>query len=362
MSYKVVQWATGGMGTSCLRAVLDHPDMQLVGLRVYNPQKVGKNAGEIASKDSPGVIATDDIEEILALNADVVVHAARLHPDPTHHLDDICRLLSSGKNVISINGDTYPYHWGEEHVAKIERACAEGNSSLYGTGLNPGFVSERLTAVISGICSDIEHIDISEVLDCSKLPDPTYAFDILGFGSEVGSIDPNDESFAPARMVNGLFKEVVHELVARFGLQLHAVETDHAMLPATEDLEVAAGTIKKGCNAHTRWRWHAIVDGKRFFTMTINWIMETSHLGRDSWNLWDLHIKGTPNIDIAFNMSASRGSEEEAHHSIEAAVGLGVAASVINSIPFVCEAEAGIVLNPMATHYRAPRRSRTEGT
>jgi len=278
MSYKVVQWATGDMGTSCLRAILEHPEMNLVGVRVYNPDKVGSDAGDIAGTEKVGVLATDNIEDILNLDADVVVHAARLQPPRTHHNADIIRLLESGKNVISINGDTFPWHWGKAYAADFEAACRKGNSSLLGTGLNPGFISERIVAVVSGMCSNIDHIEISEVLECDRLEDPDYAFGILGFASKLGSIDPNDESFAPAEMVNGLFEEVMHELVDRLGLSLDTVVTEHQMLPATRDLEVSAGLIPEGTNSHTRWCWHAIVDGQRFFTMQINWIMETGHL------------------------------------------------------------------------------------
>ena len=78
--YKVVQWATGGMGKNCLRAVIDHPAMELVGVYVYGADKAGKDAGAIARRELTGVLATRNVDEILALDADVVIHAARLAP------------------------------------------------------------------------------------------------------------------------------------------------------------------------------------------------------------------------------------------------------------------------------------------
>ena len=243
-----------------------------------------------------------------------------------------------------------------EYAAQFENACKAGNSSFFGTGLNPGFISERLTAVVSGMCSHIDSIRITEVLKCDKLPDPGYVFDILGFGSELGAIDPNDDDFAPAEMVNGLFNEVVSELVDRLGLKLDRVETDHQMLPATEDLQVAAGTIKKGTNSHTRWCWNGVVNGKPFFTMVINWVMEANHLLDSESNLWDIHVKGTPEVDIALNigMPTNYGEKTE-HHGVEPAVGLGVAGMVINNIAYVCQQPAGILRAPIAGHYRGNR-------
>ena len=80
MAYRVIQWATGAMGKSCLRTVIDHPSTDLVGLYVYGEAKAGRDAGDIARRGATGVLATRDIDEILALDADVVIHAARLAP------------------------------------------------------------------------------------------------------------------------------------------------------------------------------------------------------------------------------------------------------------------------------------------
>ena len=148
MSYRVVQWATGAMGKTCLRAVIDHPDLELVGLYVYNPTKAGVDAGDIAHRGKTGVLATRDIEDILALDADVVIFAPMLQPPYTSHDETIRRLLASGKNVISINGQSYPSHWGEGHAAMFEEACAAGGSTLLGGGLNPGFVVERIATCL----------------------------------------------------------------------------------------------------------------------------------------------------------------------------------------------------------------------
>ena len=108
MNYKVIQWATGSMGKTCLRAIIDHPSMELAGLFVYSPGKVGLDAGEIARRDTTSIIATDNIEDILQLDADIVLHTAQIQAPYSFHNDDICRLLASGKNVIIINGHSYP--------------------------------------------------------------------------------------------------------------------------------------------------------------------------------------------------------------------------------------------------------------
>jgi len=348
MAIRVIQWATGAMGKTCLRAILDHPDLELVGLFVYSEEKVGRDAGEIARREPVGVAATNRIEEILALDADVVVHAPRLQPPYAHHNADIQRLLASGKNVISINGHTRPAHWGAAYAKGFEDACKLGDSTFLGAGLNPGFVSERLAAVATGLCTRLGRVRVTESVDASEIRSPEYVFGILGFGTELGSIDPNDPTWAPAEMLSGMYSEVAADFVERVGLELERIETDHVMLPATRDLEVAAGLVRKGTVGHTNWRWHALVDGARFFTLSIHWMMEDAHLGGPGYPLWRIEIEGQPGVDIAVDLKRPEGDPFRTSPEQWA-----VAACVVNAIPDVCAAPAGLMAPRMASPFRA---------
>jgi 2,4-diaminopentanoate dehydrogenase len=91
VTYRVVQWATGAIGKTCLRAVLDRPDLSLAGVYVYSGRKAGQDAGAIARYPDTGIIATRSIEEIMALDADVVIHTARLQLPYSQHDEDISR-------------------------------------------------------------------------------------------------------------------------------------------------------------------------------------------------------------------------------------------------------------------------------
>jgi hypothetical protein len=101
VTYQVVQWATGAVGKTCLRAVLDHPGLALAGVYVYSERKAGQDAGTIARYPETGILATRSLAEILALDADVVIHTARLQLPYSRPDEDICALLRSGKNVIT---------------------------------------------------------------------------------------------------------------------------------------------------------------------------------------------------------------------------------------------------------------------
>jgi 4-hydroxy-tetrahydrodipicolinate reductase len=100
MSYRVIQWSTGHVGAWALHAIIEHPDLELVGLWVHSDAKAGSDAGELCGLPPVGVVATNDAEALLALDADVVCYTATADLRPWEAVKDICRILESGKNVV----------------------------------------------------------------------------------------------------------------------------------------------------------------------------------------------------------------------------------------------------------------------
>ena len=345
--YKVVQWATGGMGKNCLRALIDHPAMELVGVYVYGADKAGKDAGDLARRAPTGVMATRDVEEILALDADVVVHAARLAPPYGSHDADILRLLASGKNVISINGYSQPQHWGGERLRALQSACQQGGSSLLGAGLNPGFAGEQLAVVATSVCTQVDHIEVIESVDCRPVRVPAYVFDILGFGADPATVDPNDPAWGPSSSLNGMYTEVLATMASHLRMPLERVVTEHRVFAAASDLQIGAGVIPAGRISHFNWRWHGIVAGSQRLTMSIHWYMEPTHLDEAQPPLWRIHVAGQPGVRIALDLEKRAGDT-----SPTSAEQIAVAGSVINSIPLVCAAPPGVMTRPLATPFR----------
>src|SRR5215472_8916767 len=99
---RVVQWATGTVGASAMRAVIGHPDLQLVGVRVYSEVKAGRDAGDLCGLPTTGIVATRDLDAILALKADCVLYM----PESTD-ADDVCRLLESGANIVTTRAEFF---------------------------------------------------------------------------------------------------------------------------------------------------------------------------------------------------------------------------------------------------------------
>ncbi len=358
MTYRVIQWATGGMGKNCLRAIIDHPAMELVGVYVYSRDKVGNDAGEIARRPTTGVIATNDVEAILALDADVVIHAARLAPPYGSHDADLLRLLAARKNVISLNGYSHPAHWGGARLAALEAACRAGGTSLLGAGLNPGFAGEQLAIVATSVCTAIDHIEVVESVDCVPVRNPDYVFKALGFGADPAAVDLGDPHWGPAASLNGMYEEVLAAMALQLGMTLERVETAHRAFAASQDLQVAAGQIERGRLAHFNWRWHGIVGGERKLTMSIHWYMERAHLDEPDPPLWRIHVRGQPGLTLSVELEKRAGDR-----SPTSAEQIAVAGSVINAIPRVCAAPPGVMTRPLATPYSeglATARSRSD--
>src|SRR5947208_369024 len=94
---RVVQWTTGNVGRQAVGAIVVHPELELVGVFAHDPAKAGRDAAELCGLDEPtGVVATGDVEELLALRPDCVVYTA-LHLDA----DEVARILRAGINVVT---------------------------------------------------------------------------------------------------------------------------------------------------------------------------------------------------------------------------------------------------------------------
>lgn len=350
MVYRVVQWATGAMGTAILRALIDHPATELAGVFVYGADKEGLDAGVIARRPDTGVRATRSVEDILALDADVVIHAARLGPYGSHD-DEIIALLESGKNVITINGYSHPEYWAGPRADALAAACAKGGSSLVSAGLNPGFIGEQLAVVVSGLTQSLDRLLIVENVDSSAVRQPEYLFGMLGFGADPATIDPDDVNWGPVSALNGMYEESVAAVASRLGLVLERVQTEHQVYSVDHDIEIRAGVVKAGTVTHTNWRWHGIVGGRPTITISINWFIDATHLERTDPPLWQVELTGHPGATITIDLH--KHPDDTTRMTAEQ---YAVAASVVNAVPFVCDASPGLLTRPSVTPFRGDLR------
>src|SRR5439155_3084584 len=146
MTIRVVQWTTGNVGRRSVRALLSNPDYELVGCYAWSADKVGRDVGELCGVDAARVAATDDIDALLALKPDCVVYNPMWHDT-----DEVVRILEAGVNVVSTAAFITGHTLGPDRD-RIAAACERGGSTMFGSGISPGFV--ELLAIVAAGASD----------------------------------------------------------------------------------------------------------------------------------------------------------------------------------------------------------------
>ena len=197
MSIRVIQWATGGVGRAAVAGVVAHPELELVGCWVHSPDKVGRDVGDLCRMEPLGVTATDDIDRLVALDADCVIYSPVM-ADPAM----VARLLSSGKNVVT------PLNWffaeGRDE-SLIETACRAGGSTVHGTGIHPGGITERFPLVVSALSQSITHVRAEEFSDIRSYGAPGVVGDIMLFGK---TPEEASSSMMPAVLGDGFGQSI----------------------------------------------------------------------------------------------------------------------------------------------------------
>lgn len=357
VTWRVIQWATGGVGKAAVEAVLDHPELELVGCWVHSADKHGRDVGEIVGRGlgTVGVTATTDVDELLALEADCVVYAPLL-PDPAV----VARILRSGKSVVTPVGWVYP---DPATAGELEEACRGGGSVLHGTGIHPGGITERFPLTVSALCGRITHVRAEEFSDIRTYDAPDVVRDVMLFGSEPAVA----RTSIMLDVLGQGFRQSVHMVADVLGVALDdELGTTHQVAVATEPIASPIGTIEPGLVAAQRFRWEGTVDGTPVVTAAVNWLMGEEHLD-PPWTFgsegerFEVEVEGDPPVHLTFH----------GLHPESVAAGLarnpGIVATAmhcVNAVPYVCRAEPGIrtYLDLPLIAGRADRRLRADGT
>ena len=262
MTLRVVQWSTGNVGRHSIAGIDARPELELVGLWVSDPNKVGKDAGQLAGLGRDlGVLATNDADALLALEPDCIVHTAMADNRLMEALADLARFLEAGINVVSSCPVILQYPDGvvpPDFVEPIRKAAAAGNASLFVNGVDPGFANDWLPLVITSVSERIEEVRCMELLDYSTYDSATVMFDVMGFGK------PLDET--PMLLMPGVLTmawgSVVRQIAAGLGIELDEIKETVEKLSAPEDFDIASGPIPKGTMAAVRFEVQGWYHGK----------------------------------------------------------------------------------------------------
>lgn len=331
--YRVVQWATGNVGSRALRHAIEHPDMELVGVWVSNPAKIGMDAGELAGLAPIGVKATNSIEDVIALKPDCVLYMPHVNS-----VDEVCRLLESGANVVSTRMEYQnPAALDPAIAARLEAACQQGGTSLHASGSSPGFITEAMPIVMASIQRRLDSLNIMEFADCSSRNSPEMIFQMMGFGAQPGAasqgqLEHKKMSFGPSLQL----------VATALGMPIERFEVTGAQGIARNDVQIAAGVVPKGTVAATKTTLTGYHKGKSTFQMTTTWFVSEDVDTSDGqeWEFrspsgWHVVMMGDCPLDISISYPCA--PEDYA----DMTPGL-TANRPINAVPYVCEASPGI--------------------
>ncbi|MFI5509688.1 dihydrodipicolinate reductase [Mycobacterium sp. NPDC051804] len=332
--YRVVQWTTGNVGKSSVEAIAKNPNYELVGLYAWSNDKVGRDAGDLAGIDPLGVKATNDVDALLALKPDVVVY------NPMWiDVAELVRILEAGVNVVASASFITGHNLGDGR-AKLEDACQRGGSTLFGSGVSPGF-AELLAIVATTACDRVDKITIAESADTTLYDSPDTERPV-GFDKKI-----DDPELQPmAEKGTAVFAEAVQLVADAVGIELDEVKCVSEYAQTTEDLPMASWTIKAGHVAGVYASWQGIANGKTVIDINVRW-KKGQTLDPD-WQLdgdgWKITIDGRPTVNMQVGFLPPPDMIENAK-TLEDFFVLGhimTAMPPIHAIPAVVAAAPGI--------------------
>lgn len=257
MAIRVVQWTTGNVGKESVKAIVANPTLELVGCFAWSPSKVGVDVGELVGIDPVGVAATDDVEALLALAPDCVVYNP-MFPS----VDELVRILEAGVNVVATAAFITGTNLGTERD-RLVGACTRGRSSLFGTGVSPGF-AELVAVTIAGICSRVDKVVVSETADTTFYDSPDTERP-TGFGRPIG--DPDLPEMA--RTGTAVFGEAVAMVADVLGVELDEIVCESEFAQTTEDVVMTSWTIPAGHVAGLAASWQGRIGGRTIIDLNV---------------------------------------------------------------------------------------------
>jgi len=336
MPYRVIQWSTGNVGTFALRCIIGHPELTLAGLWVHSAAKAGRDAGELCGLAPVGVRASNDVDALLALDADCVCYTATADLRPFEAIEDICRILAAGKDVVSSSMVplVHPQSFFPDVRDKLAVACRAGGTSFFTSGIDPGFANDILPLTLSGLCERWEEVRVLEIINYTTYNQPQVLFETMGFGKPLDHtpllLTPGTLSFA--------WGGTVRLLAEGLGVEVERIDETYERRPATRPIRIGDHVVQPGTMAALRFEVQGIIGGTPAIV-----VEHVTRLDDDLAPEWPrgngsyrVIIKGTPTMRCEFEFEDEKGDH---------AVG-GVwltATRLVNAIPAVCAAPPGLL-------------------
>jgi hypothetical protein len=332
MAYRVVSWSTGNVGRRAIGAITRRSNLELVGLWVHSPDKVGVDAGTLAGIDPVGVAATNDVEALLALKPDCVCYTAQGEEFGDRAIREMARILEAGINVVTSSSYSmiHPASMRAEWRELLEAAALKGGATAYSTGIEPGFADDQLAVVLAMLSETIELVRVQEFFEYDRY-DVRDVLEGMGFALPADQPSKYDQ---PGHLTS-VWGGSVRLLAERLGMKLDGIRENYERIPTPRTLEVACGTIEAGTTGAIRFQTIGVVDGRdaiiieHINRMASDLAPDWPHAAKNG--TYRVTFEGNPafTCDIAFETPVGGMT---AHAML-----------LVNAIPYVCDAAPGLV-------------------
>jgi hypothetical protein len=340
MAIRTALIGTGNCGSLALKQLVSDARFDLTGVWVSSDAKVGKDAGELAGLDvTTGVAASDDLDAIIAAKPECIVYCAMGDTRLPDAMADVRKILAAGVNVVGSGLGVLQYPWQvipDKYIQRIEDAAREGDSTVFFTGVDPGFATDLLPFALAGTCQSIEQVRTMEIADYATYDGATVMFDVMGFGNAIGDLPM---LYQPG-VLSIAWGTAIRQLAAGLGIEVDEIKDAVEQEPAPEDFDVAVGTIKKGTVAAVRFQIEGMVKGKP--VIIVEHVTRLRPDLRPDWaqpaqpgGSYRVEITGEPSYVMDICPTSRNGDHNYA--AILAAAG-----RIVNAIPDVVAARAGI--------------------
>ncbi len=319
---RVVQWTTGNTGAAAVRGMVGHPVLELVGCYAFSPDKVGVDVGTLADIDPIGIVATDDIDALLALKPDCVSYMP-YRPD----FDQVVRILESGVNLVTTMYMMSGIGYGVDVHERIVDATRRGGASLYASGVYPGH-APMVALAASAMCARIDHISVLESVDMSGYRNEQM-FRAMSIDRELD--DPEVPGMIEANC--GSFKDQIRVMAAALGVEIDGIAFDVELGAANRTTDFGFMTVGAGRIAGFKGSVSGMVGGRAVIQCKFVW--KLGHDMTPDWPVEDgyvIEIDGEPGVRVRL---------EPTGEHFDGAV--TTAMPVVNAIPQVVAAPPGVV-------------------
>ena len=338
---RVIVWGTGNVGRPAIRAVISHRQLELAGVVVANPDKVGKDAGTIAGVAPCGISATDDWRALLGSGADVVVYAANADIRPEEAFAELSACLQAGLNVVSTAFYAFldPASTPEQLHRFVENCCEKSGASLLVSGIDPGWMMDMLPVVLSGAVADIREIRTREIFNYALYDQPQVVREVIGFGGSMEELPLMLHDFA----IEMVWAPMLRLQGRALGAPVERIEIALEREPLAETIEVPGmGVFDAGTLGAFRFEVRGYHAGKPLYVL--------EHVTRiddgcaSGWpyppvgrGCHQVIISGSPVLEVSVH------GRDTVEPGAAGGGNASAAAWIVNAIPAVCAARPGII-------------------